>query len=194
MLIAQVFLISYDNIKAHKNLIDYEDLILKSLLLLKSSRDKEFILYRLYNNIHHLLIDEAQDISPWQWDIVRLILEDFFASQIEVDKAKNAKKLAVNLSGKDSRSFFVVGDEKQSIYGFQGVSHYLFTEIKAEFIQKMQISGNILHEIDLQTSYRSGKTILTLVDELANLPEIYNNLTVNNHKKIIHKCFRTNID
>jgi ATP-dependent helicase/nuclease subunit A len=194
MLIAQIFLMSYDKIKLQKNLIDYEDLILKSLLLLKSSTNKEFILYKLYNNIHHLLIDEAQDISPWQWDIVKLILEDFFASQIQASTNNSTTKITINCAENNSRSFFIVGDEKQSIYGFQGVNHYLFTEIKSEFSQKMQESGKILHEIALQTSYRSGSTILTLVDKLANLPEIYNNLTVNQDKKIEHRCFRENIN
>ena len=184
MLIAQIFLKSYENIKFHKNFLDYEDLILKSLLLLNSSSHKDYILYKLNSNITHLLIDEAQDISPWQWDIIKLLLEDLFAGQGTNDQENSLDH---------NKSFFIVGDEKQSIYGFQGVDHHLFTQIKEEFIANMKGCNKPLYIINLQISYRSGETILNLVDKIANSQNIHKNLTINKEQPILHKCFRENI-
>ena len=61
-------------------------------------------MYQLDDGIEHILIDEAQDTSPDQWDIIKL-LSDEFNSGI----TSNNKK----------RTIFAVGDEKQSIYSFQ---------------------------------------------------------------------------
>ena len=64
------------------------------------------MLYKLDNGIDHILIDEAQDTSPEQWAIVRKLTEEFFAGRAA--------------SGLAPRTIFAVGDEKQSIFSFQG--------------------------------------------------------------------------
>ena len=176
LIIAQFFLQSYENIKHKHNLLDYEDLILKSLELLKTKAHRDFILYKLDFNISHLLVDEAQDISPWQWEIIKLLLEDFFATK---EKGK---------------SFFIVGDEKQSIYSFQGADHQLFGNIKNEFSQKLKYKGEVLHQINLNTSYRSGAPILHLVDKVSNKENIKPSLTIGGNSEIKHHCFRKNIN
>ena len=66
-----------------------------------------WVLSQLDLSLSHILVDEAQDTSPAQWDILRLLAGDFFA---DGDTAQMP------------RSLFVVGDTKQSIYGFRGSS------------------------------------------------------------------------
>ena len=61
--------------------------------------------YKLDLGIDHVLIDEAQDTSPKQWEIVRRLTAEFFAGL-------GAREV--------TRSIFAVGDEKQSIFSFQG--------------------------------------------------------------------------
>lgn len=175
IIIAQFFLESYEQIKSEYNLLDYEDLILKSLTLLKSSSYRHDILYNLDYNISHLLVDEAQDVSPWQWEIIKLLLEEFFSNKQE------------------NKSFFIVGDEKQSIYSFQGANHRLFGNIKNEFSQKLSYKQETLHQINLTTSYRSGLPILHLVDQIANDANIKTSLTTDDNLKIIHDCARNDI-
>ena len=63
--------------------------------------------YKLDRGIDHVLIDEAQDTSPRQWEIIRALTAEFFAG---------AGARAVN------RTIFAVGDEKQSIFSFQGAA------------------------------------------------------------------------
>ena len=62
--------------------------------------------YKLDRGVDHVLIDEAQDTSPRQWDIVTHIIPEFTAGEGARDGVK--------------RTIFAVGDEKQSIFSFQG--------------------------------------------------------------------------
>ena len=75
-------------------------------MLLEQQRCRAWVLYKLDGGIDHILIDEAQDTSPEQWAIVRKLTEEFFAGEA---RARTA-----------SRTIFAVGDEKQSIFSFQG--------------------------------------------------------------------------
>ena len=54
--------------KIRRGLLDYNDLIDKTLDLLKDDR-AAWVHYKLDRGIHHVLIDEAQDTSPKQWDL-----------------------------------------------------------------------------------------------------------------------------
>ena len=62
--------------------------------------------FKLDGGLDHILIDEAQDTSPEQWDIVQALTEEFFSREAR--------------GGKSPRTLFAVGDEKQSIFSFQG--------------------------------------------------------------------------
>ncbi len=91
--------------KDRQGVLDYDDLIVKTLALLEKGDAARWVLYKLDNGIDHILIDEAQDTSPEQWRIVRKLAEEFFAGE---GRARG------------TRTIFAVGDEKQSIFSFQG--------------------------------------------------------------------------
>ncbi|HXR95315.1 MAG TPA: UvrD-helicase domain-containing protein, partial [Rhizomicrobium sp.] len=95
----------YARVKERRGVLDYDDLIVKTLALLEKGDAAQWVLYKLDNGIDHILIDEAQDTSPEQWRIVKKLAEEFFAGESR---------------GHASRTLFAVGDEKQSIFSFQG--------------------------------------------------------------------------
>ena len=170
ILLAQIFLKYFEKLKKEKNLIDYEDIILFTINLLKNPEYRDLILYKLDNQIDHLLLDEAQDTSPWQWEIVDLLLEEQF-SQIQ-EKVK---------------SFFIVGDDKQSIYSFQGADHFLFSKMKNKYAKALDAIGKKLSVIKLQKSYRTTSPILELVDKIANEEKVVTALNSDiEDKKIEH--------
>ena len=70
------------------------------------------------------------------------------------------------------RSLLVVGDEKQSIYSFQGAAPELFQRKKSEFAALLAGSEAPLVEEALTTSYRSAAAVLQLVDAVAAQPHI----------------------
>ena len=66
----------YRREKDRRALLDYDDLIDKTLALFARS-SAAWVLYKLDLGIDHVLIDEAQDTSPKQWEIVRTIVSEF---------------------------------------------------------------------------------------------------------------------
>lgn len=131
-----------------------------------------WVLSQLDVSLSHILVDEAQDTSPIQWEILRLLASDFFS---DGDTAQS------------QHSLFVVGDTKQSIYGFQGADPQAFA-LSRETISK-QISENMrtIAEIPLAQSFRSTSPILKTVDKFfADTGVIDISGFANNE----HKCFR----
>ena len=103
--------------KDRRGLLDYEDLIDKTLELLNNV-SAAWVHYKLDRGIHHVLIDEAQDTSPKQWAIVKALVGEFFAGAGAHDR---------------KRTIFAVGDEKQSIFSFQGAAPREFAAMREHF-------------------------------------------------------------
>ncbi len=148
---AGAFLPLYNNAKAARGWLDFDDLITKAKGLLTDSSLAAWVLYRLDGGIDHILVDEAQDTSPDQWKVIELLAEEFTAGQ-----TARSDRL---------RTLFVVGDKKQSIYSFQGADVAAFDEKHALFKRKFADAGQLLVPQELKYSFRSAPSILRLVDE-----------------------------
>ena len=142
----------YNKAKALRGALDFDDLIERTLSLLQRS-DASWVLFKLDQGIDHLLVDEAQDTSPIQWDILKSLTGDFFAGE--------SSKTTL-------RTVFAVGDPKQSIYSFQGAAPESFTKSAEHFKNKIKelpaSRGGRFAPVELQLSFRSSETILRAVD------------------------------
>ncbi len=157
-----LFLISkYELDKKVKNKIDYKDIIEKVKYLLLESEHKDGIKYDLNRSVQHLLIDETQDNSKAQWDIINALYEDSIA-QHEND---------IN------RSLFICGDIKQSIYSFQGGNYKLFSQNKKDLEEQLPFVGKKVNNLELNKSYRSTENIIKFVNMIFenNYQEYFNN-------------------
>lgn len=108
-------------------------------LLLQKQIDKNFLYFRLDSTISHILIDEFQDTSVLQYEILKPMID-------EIKSGEGAKRFL--------RSFFYVGDIKQSIYRFRGGNSELF-----------KIAAQGMQEESLKINYRSAKNIVEFVNE-----------------------------
>ncbi|MBN9545918.1 MAG: double-strand break repair helicase AddA [Alphaproteobacteria bacterium] len=142
----------YAAAKTRRAVLDYDDLIVKTLALLERGNAAQWVLYKLDNGIDHILIDEAQDTSPEQWAIVRKLTEEFFAG------TGRERKLA--------RTIFAVGDEKQSIFSFQGADPTQFDINRNYFEQLATQAEQPFLDQPLVTSRRSAPEILQFVDHV----------------------------
>ena len=171
---AAAFLPEYERRKQLRGWLDFDDLILRARQVLNDPAVAAWVLYRLDGGIDHILVDEAQDTSPDQWDVVEKLAQEFTSGE-------GAR------SGVE-RTIFVVGDKKQSIYSFQGADPQAFDRMQAEFGQKLQESGSKLWNSTLEYSFRSSSAILSLVDILFE-----NHAEAGFQKESQHRAFKADL-
>ncbi len=158
--VAETLLRVYEAEKLARQALDYDDLIIRTLQLLAHPSMLGWVMQKLDHRIDHLLIDEAQDNSGEQWQLAHLLVEELMASTEGVG------------AGGLPRSLLVVGDEKQSIYSFQGAAPEQFAAYHARFTALLAGRSSALEPRALTKSYRSAEAVLTLVDQVAALPEV----------------------
>jgi ATP-dependent helicase/nuclease subunit A len=152
---------NYRREKAERGLLDYDDLIDKTLALLASGASG-WVHYKLDRGVDHVLIDEAQDTSPRQWDIIAHIISEFTSGAGARDGVM--------------RTVFAVGDEKQSIFSFQGAAPREFAARRWELKKKFEDASLEFESIPFTYSFRSGRAILQSVDHVFRDEAIYRSI------------------
>ena len=151
---AAAFLPRYAQAKALRGWLDFDDLIRATRRLLTTEKMAQWVLFRLDGGIDHILVDEAQDTSPAQWEIVKTLAAEFAAGE--------------GARPEIARTIFVVGDKKQSIYSFQGADPKGFDLMRDHFAARLAEVDMPFHPGELLYSFRSAPVILSLVDRVAN--------------------------
>ena len=140
---------AYDGAKIARGVLDFEDLVVKTARLLAGANASEWVHYKLDRGLDHILVDEAQDTSPRQWQVVKALVEEFFAGRGAAET---------------TRTLFAVGDEKQSIFSFQGAVPAWFARMRAEFGGRARAAGLKWSDPQLHISFRSVQKVLAAVD------------------------------
>ncbi|MGA7071332.1 double-strand break repair helicase AddA [Bradyrhizobium sp.] len=153
---------NYRREKQERGLLDYDDLIDKTLAMLNKV-SAGWVHYKLDRGVDHVLIDEAQDTSPRQWDIVEHVISEFAAGHGARDGV--------------TRTMFAVGDEKQSIFSFQGAAPLEFAERRAGFSSSFKAAGLGFESISFTYSFRSGAGVLRAVESAFQSPDVYRSIT-----------------
>jgi len=150
--------------KNRRGLLDYDDLIGKTLELL-TEESAAWVHYKLDSGIHHVLIDEAQDTSPEQWAIVKALVSEFFAGKGAHER---------------TRTIFAVGDEKQSIFSFQGAKPKEFADSR-DYFKRLHERAELRFEgIAFKASFRSGANVLDAVDTVFRSETAHAGLSADN--------------
>ncbi len=147
---------TYARLKRQRAYLDYDDLIIEATKLLTRAEARVWVLYKLDGGLDHILVDEAQDNSRAQWRIFRALAEELVGGL----------GAAADRDGPTSRSLFIVGDPKQSIYRFQGAAPDAFQETQTWIGSQLTDapSDDGLDSVELTTSFRSAEPILSFVD------------------------------
>ncbi|HWU63445.1 MAG TPA: double-strand break repair helicase AddA [Ensifer sp.] len=172
--IAERLVRDYEDLKRRLGYMDFEDLIERAASLLTRSDAGPWIHYKLDQGIDHILVDEAQDTSPVQWRIIRALSEEFFAGK----SARNGY-----------RTLFAVGDEKQSIYSFQGARPEKLASEGRHARAMAQAAELEFRPIRLPLSFRSTGHVLSAVDQVFSVPENRRGLGENGDA-VIHQSSR----
>ncbi|MGY3077610.1 ATP-dependent helicase/nuclease subunit A [Bradyrhizobium sp. LM6.10] len=152
---------NYRREKQERGLLDYDDLIDKTLAMLNRV-SSGWVHYKLDRGVDHVLIDEAQDTSPRQWEIVAHIISEFTAGE--------GAREGLN------RTVFAVGDEKQSIFSFQGAEPREFDRRRYDLRRKFEAANLKFDPVSFNYSFRSGAAILHSVDQVFREETIYRSI------------------
>jgi ATP-dependent helicase/nuclease subunit A len=141
-------------------LLDFPDVLLKTIELLRQMEEFAQSRFRLESRYHHVLVDEFQDTSRAQWELVSLLVQAW------------GEGAGLAHAGALSPSIFIVGDRKQSIYGFRDADVSLFRQA-SEYMSRLRPGGDVRRSIS--RSFRSVPPLLAFVNDLcdavAKLPD-----------------------
>ena len=157
--IAERVMAHYTRAKSQRAALDFDDLIAHSASLLDQSNAAAWVLYKLDGGLDHVLVDEAQDTSPVQWRVIEQLVSEFYAgASVREELAREA--------GDGTRSVFAVGDEKQSIYSFQGAAPEMFAATGAQFEERANAAQQPFERVPLMLSFRTVAPLLEAVDRV----------------------------
>ncbi|ESQ85301.1 double-strand break repair helicase AddA [Asticcacaulis benevestitus] len=169
-----IFSAIYQTQKRQEGALDFQDLINKTKALLSDHLMSVWVLFKLDGGLEHILVDEAQDTSQDQWAIVKALSAEFFSGRGQSDLA---------------RTVFAVGDEKQSIYGFQGAQPDKFLDAGQYFDAQVRAAEQKFVAPDLVESWRTLPEILGFVDAVFPAPDLSHALNFTGNT-IVHKAQR----
>jgi ATP-dependent helicase/nuclease subunit A len=172
--VAKAILSTFARAKAERGALDFDDQIALALDLVERS-SAAWVLHKLDYGLDHLLVDEAQDTSAEQWRIVAALTAEFFAGA----SARAAK-----------RTVFAVGDEKQSIFSFQGAAPEKFVEMKRFFAERHRQAERPFETVPLNFSFRSAPAILAAVDKTFESDEARRGVTAAGEPPQVHEAIR----
>jgi len=132
----------YQKIKTEQRLLDFTDLEWKAYKLLNETENAQWIQYKLDARIDHILIDEFQDTNPTQWQLILPLLQELASTE-----------------NQGSRSVFLVGDTKQSIYRFRRAQPKLFDNAQQFLHDRLNATNTTL-----DTSWRSAPAVIDFVN------------------------------
>lgn len=161
--LARLILADYDAAKRRMAALDFGDLIAATRRLFDNTR-AAWLLYKLDAGLDHLLVDEAQDTSRDQWSILNALTGEFLAGLGQRDPRL-------------MRTIFAVGDEKQSIYGFQGAAPAEFGRQRSELRRAHEEMDRPFRDVPLTVSFRSTRDVIRAVDAVFAQPAAFKGLS-----------------
>jgi len=141
----------YEKQKRARSLLDFDDLIEKLAALLRDEAQGTWVRYKLDAGLSHILVDEGQDTNPLQWQVVGALIDDFFFGESAADRP---------------RTLFAVGDQKQSIFSFQGADPEVFVEAGRQYAFSAKAAHFEITPVPLRYSFRTLPNVLNAVDEV----------------------------
>ncbi len=183
LIVGQEILERYSALKKARGVLDFDDLVIRTMALLSGKTDSlshldggvtPWIMYKLDQGLDHILVDEAQDTNPEQWRIIESLSAEFFTG----------------LGARDNeveRTSFTVGDNKQSIYSFQRAAPEEFQRMQRIFHERITQSGKVNRAVGLDISFRSTQSVLRVVDAVFD-DAILNSAVGGGH--VSHSSFR----
>lgn len=162
----------YEAAKRARASIDFDGMITGARQLFADADRHQWIMYKLDQGIDHILLDEAQDTTPAAWSVIDGPLREFIAGA------------GRQVAGR--RTFFAVGDQKQSIYSFQGADAALFEQRRIDL--GADLSAVMPYQsIPMELSFRTTLPVLRFVDAVFDRADVWDGVS---QEPMKHHLFR----
>ena len=133
--------------------LDFSDVLLRALDLLRRMDDFAQSRYRLESRYHHVLVDEFQDTSRAQWELISLLVQSW------------GEGAGLAHTGPLQPSIFIVGDRKQSIYGFRDADASVLREA-SRYLEGLRPDRDVRRSIS--RSFRAAAPILAFINDVCD--------------------------
>jgi ATP-dependent helicase/nuclease subunit A len=133
--------------------LDFSDLLLRTVDMLRRMEEFARSRFRLESRYHHVLVDEFQDTSRAQWELIALLVESW------------GEGAGLAHSGPLTPSIFIVGDRKQSIYGFRDADVSVLGDA-VRFLHGLRPGGDVRRSIS--RSFRSVPALLAFINDVCH--------------------------
>ncbi len=166
---------SFESRKQRRAGLDFSDILEKAVALLEKRDEFSLSRFRLESRYHHLLVDEFQDTNDVQWRLVRALIESWGEGAGLVQEAILAEQAEGRGQGfLQEPSIFIVGDRKQSIYGWRDARVEVM-EKAARHLVRLRSGGG--KRLTIRTSFRARGELLDFLNDLfAEVPKARQNL------------------
>ena len=149
--VRQLFAIAlkeYERTLRKHGVLDFSDVLQRTLALLREMEEFSRSRFKLEARYQHVLVDEFQDTSRAQWELVELLIRSWAAGLGTAEREP---------------TIFIVGDRKQSIYGFRDAEVAVLDEA-ARYIEALRPIGQVRTAIT--RSFRSVQPLLHFVNDV----------------------------
>ncbi len=159
----------FGELKSARAGLDFTDVLLHAVNLLEKRGEFSQSRFRLESRYHHLLIDEFQDTNEFQWRLIRALVDSWGEGSGLVQEVILAEQSQGAGEGRIREpSLFLVGDRKQSIYGWRDARVEVM-EKASRYLLRLRSGGG--RKLTLRHSFRaSGKLLSFLNDLFSDVP------------------------
>ena len=178
---AASLLLEYQQLKAHQLALDFDDLIARATALVTGPGAASWVLFKLDGGIDHVLVDEAQDTNPLQWQLLKALTSEFYSGSGRYDEDI-------------TRTMFAVGDFKQSIFSFQGARPQAFIAARDDIRQQALQAQLHFEKVDFVVSFRTVAAVLAAVDAVFAQDEAAQGLPDYQHHISVHQRLPGRVD
>jgi len=154
----------FAKLKAARAGLDFSDVLTHAVALLENRGEFAQSRFRLESRYHHLLIDEFQDTNDVQWRLVKALIESWGEGQGLVQDAILSEQAEGGGTGRIREpSLFIVGDRKQSIYGWRDARVEVLEKASRHLLKIRHRGGQ---RLTLRTSFRASGELLSFLNDL----------------------------
>ncbi len=163
--------LEFSELKRSRARLDFTDVLLEAVGLLEKRGEFAQSRFRLESRYHHLLIDEFQDTNDVQWRLLRALVDSWGEGAGLVQEAILSEQSRGEGTGRiQEPSLFIVGDRKQSIYGWRDARVEVM-ETATRHLLRIRPGGG--RKLTLRHSFRAGGELLSFLNDVfSDMPKV----------------------